>query len=106
MTGAEAAKQAADRAEAAAARPIIYYNDESDEEEGILIPGTPPGLQAAPGVVAGESQGGTTITLSLRTPERLRGPPDLVPALAHEPEASPEAQGIANKLYRDSQYEL
>ena len=73
-----------------------------------------------------ESQGGTTITLALRTPEHLRGPPELIPTLVSEPEASPEPQVqlpastaparmeegarkrhcIANKLYRNSQYKL
>jgi hypothetical protein len=92
MTGTEAAEQAANRAERAAARPIVHYENESDGEEGILVPGTPPGPQGAAGLVAGESHGGTTITLSLRTPDRLRGPPELVPTLAPSPEASPEAQ--------------
>jgi hypothetical protein len=86
-----------------------------------VVPGTPP--------VAGESQGGTSITLAIRTPERLRGPPNLVPTLLSEPEfepeSSPEAElppastapariedgagkrrRIANKRYTDSQYEL
>jgi hypothetical protein len=123
MTGAEAAEQAADKAERAVTRPIIPNEDNSDGDNGILVPGIPPG---APGLIAGESQGGTTITLSLRTPERLRGPPELVPTLAPEPEASPEPQVqlpastvparmeegawkrplIANKRYTDSQYEL
>ena len=126
MTGAEAAEKAADKAERAEARPIVHYQDESDGEEGILIPGTPPGPQGARGLISGESQGGTTITLSLRTPDRLRRPPGLIPTLAPEPEASPEAhvqlpastaparmeegpqkrRRMANKLYRDSQYEL
>jgi hypothetical protein len=126
MTGAEAAEQAADRAEKAAARPTVHNEDESDGEEGILVPGTPPGPQGAASLAAGESQGGTIITLSLRTPERLRGPPGLIPTITLSPEASPEAQvqlpastaparmdegarkrrRVANKLYRDSQYEL
>jgi hypothetical protein len=82
MTGAEAAEQAANKAERAAARPVTPQQDESDEEGGVLAPDTPPTL--------GESQGGTTITLAIRTPERLQGPPDLVPTLALEPEDSPE----------------
>jgi hypothetical protein len=91
ITGVEAAEQAADRAERAAAQPIMHNGDENDGEEGILVPGTPPSPQGVLGLAAGESQGGTTITLSLRTSERLRAPPDLVPALAPEPEASPKA---------------
>ena len=74
----------------------------------------------------GESQGGTSITLAIRTPERLRRPPDLVPQVASEPDSSPEPQvqlpastapgkiedgphkrrRIANNRYTDSQYEL
>ena len=82
------------------------------------MPSTPP--------PAGESQGGTTIALAIRTPERFRGPPELILALPSESEGTPEAQvqppastaparieqgpqkrrRMANKLYRDSQYEL
>jgi hypothetical protein len=106
------------------ARLIVHYGDESDGEESILVPGISQDPQGA-GLVAGESQGGTTITLSLRTPKCLRRPPDLISTLAPETEASPEAQiqlpaltapvrveegarkrrRMANKLYRDSQYE-
>jgi hypothetical protein len=126
MTGTEATEQAANRAERAAAQPFTPNKDESDGKEGILVPGTLPSPKGALSLVAGESQGGTTITLSLRTPDRLRASPDLVPALAPSPGASPEAQvqlpastaparmdegarkrrRVANKLYRDSQYEL
>jgi hypothetical protein len=67
MTGAEAAEQAADKAERAVTRPIIPNEDNSDGDNGILVPGIPPG---APGLIAGESQGGTTITLSLRMLKR------------------------------------
>ena len=122
MTGAEAAEQAADKAERAAARPVTPEQDESDRDDGILIPGTPPGA----GEILGESQGGTSITLAIRTPERLRGPPDLVPQVASEPDSSPEPQlqlpastapgriedgprkrrRMASKRYTDSQYEL
>jgi hypothetical protein len=49
MTGAGAAKKAANGAEKAAARPITPKRIESDEDEGILIPGTP--------LIAGESPG-------------------------------------------------
>ncbi len=46
-----------------------------------MIPGTPPALIALTGPAgpAGESQGGTTIILAMRNPERLRGGPDLAP---------------------------
>ena len=81
-----------------------------------------------PPLRSGKSQEGTTITLALRTPERLRGPPELIPTLTPEPEASPSPEPqiqlpastaparmeegarkrrrIANKLYRNSQYEF
>ena len=69
-----------------------------------------------------ESQGGNSIfILPVRTPERLRPPPDLAPSLEASPEASPEGlelppstaparmeQGrskrrkVANTLYRIS----
>jgi hypothetical protein len=49
-----------------------------------MVPGSP--------LTAGESQGGTTITLVVRTPEYLKGPPDLVPTLVSEPEDSPKPQ--------------
>ena len=48
------------------------------------MPGTPP--------LAGESQGGTTVTSAIRTPERLRGTPELIPALAPEAQGTSEAQ--------------
>ena len=110
MTGAEATKQAANKAEKAAAQPL-----ESDDDS----PGTPP--------LIGESQGGTTITLALRTPERLHRSHNLVPSIAYEALDSPESQAqppastapariegeeprkrrrMQNKLYRESQYEL
>jgi hypothetical protein len=70
-TRAEAAELAADQAEQssrAAGRQVARPDTpENSTEEGVIIPGTPPR--------AGESQGGTTITLAIRTPERLRGPP-------------------------------
>ena len=73
----------------------------------------------------GESQGGTTITLALRTPERLHRSLNLIPSLVSKPEDSPEPQVLLlvstapakikegeegarkrrrrrNKLYRDS----
>jgi hypothetical protein len=90
-------------------------------DDGTIVPETP--------LLMGESQGGTTITLALCTPERLHGSLDLVPSLASEPEDSPEPQvqlpastaparieegeggarkrrHMRNKVYRDSQYEL
>lgn len=57
-------KKAADSAERA--RPVTPRRDESDEDEVILVPGT--------ALIAGESQGGTTITLALSTPEASADP--------------------------------
>jgi hypothetical protein len=41
MTGIEAAEQAASKAEKAAARPLTPQQDESDKDDGIIVPGTP-----------------------------------------------------------------
>jgi hypothetical protein len=41
MTGAEAAEQAADRAEKAAARPPTPQQDKSDGDDDIMVSGTP-----------------------------------------------------------------
>ena len=82
------------------------------------MPGTPQ--------LASESQGRTTIALAIKTSDRLKGPRGLIPALASEPQGTPEAQvgppvsttparieegprkrrRVPNKLYRDSQHEL
>ena len=114
-------EQAANRAEKAAARPLTPQQGESDGDDGIIVPGTP--------LPMGESQGGTTITLALRTPKRLHRSLNLVPSLVSKPEDSPEPQvqlpastaparikegeegarkrrRMRNKFYRDSQYEL
>ena len=122
-TGTEAAEIIADKAEQSSkivSNQVSQLDTlKSSDDEDFLTSGTPPPR-------SGESQGGTTITLALRTPERLRGPPELIPTLAPEPEASPEPQvqlpastaparmeegarkrrRIANNLYRNSQYEL
>ena len=126
MTGAEAAEQAANRAEQAAnkaekaaARSLTPEQDKINEDDS---PGTP---------LIGESQGGTTITLALRTPEHLYRSHNLVPSLASEapdssePQMQPPASTapariegespqkrprkrrcMQNKFYRESQYEL
>jgi hypothetical protein len=126
MTDIKAAERAANQAEKAAARPVTPRQDESNEDDGILVPNTPPNAGEIAGEIAGESQGGTSITLAIRTPERLRGPPDLVPQVASEPDSSPEPQvqlpastapgriedgprkrrRMASKRYTNSQYEL
>jgi hypothetical protein len=121
LTGAEAAEKIADKAEKSSkvpGRQAVRPDTPEDSSKGVIVPCTPP--------LAGGSQGGTTIALAIRTPERLKGPPELVPALASEPQGTPEAQveppvstaparieegprkrrRVPNKLYRDSQYEL
>ena len=120
MTGAKAAEQAANKAEKTTARSLTPEQDKNNEDDN---PGTP----------LWESQGGTTITLALRTPERLRRAYNFASSLAFEgPDSSegpdsPESQAqppastapvriegegarkrrrVRNKLYRDSQYKL
>jgi hypothetical protein len=115
MTGAEAAEQAANKAEKTAAQPP--QQDKSNGDNNII----------------GESQGGTTITLALRTPERLQRSHNLISSTpseasdTSEASDSPESQAqppastapariegeeprkrrrLQNKLYRESQYEL
>jgi hypothetical protein len=53
---------------------------ESSDGE-VMVPVTPP-RPAGEAQLAGESQGGTTISLALRTPERLRLGPDLAPRVS------------------------
>ena len=84
MTGAETAERAADKAERTATRSITPQQDKNDEDDDILVPDTPP--------ITGESQSSTIITLAIKTPERLQGPPDLVPILTFEPTESPKHQ--------------
>jgi hypothetical protein len=57
---------------AAGKRPARETTPEKSSDEDVLVPGTPP-------TAAGESQGGTTITLAIRTLERLRTGADLAP---------------------------
>jgi hypothetical protein len=87
-TGAEAAEIAVNRAEQSSKVTGTEANQlnipETASDEDIIVPGTPS--------IGGESQGGTTITLAIRTPERLRGPSDLIPTLTSEPEDSPKPQ--------------
>ena len=54
----------------------------------IIVPITPP-RPASERRVAGESQGGTIITLALRTPDRLRPGPDLTPMILSAPGTEP-----------------
>jgi hypothetical protein len=73
-TGAEAAEIAADRAEQSSKmvgrQPTHEKTLENSGDEEVVVPGTPPEFP-------GESQGGTTITLAMGTPERLGAGSDL-----------------------------
>ena len=109
----------ANKAEKTAVQPLTSLQDKSDGDNNIIIPKIL--------LPIGESQGGTTITLALRTPEHLYRAYNLVPSLISEGPDSPESQAqppastapariegegarkkrrVQNKLYRDSQYEL
>jgi hypothetical protein len=121
LTWAEAAEMAADRAEKSGKMPgrqVARSDTPGNSSEDAIVPGRPP--------LSGESQGGITIALAIRTPEHLEGTPELITALTPVPQATPEAQveppaltaparieqdprrrrRAPNKLYRDSQYEL
>jgi hypothetical protein len=78
-----AADQAEQRSRLAANQTASPGTPESGVED-VIVPSTPP--------LPGESQGGTTIALAIRTPERLQGPPELIPAMASESQGTPEAQ--------------
>ena len=68
LTGAETAKMAADRADKSNKMPdgqVARSDIPENSSKDIIVPGTPP--------LVGESQGGTTIALAIRTPERLKG---------------------------------
>jgi len=94
------------------------------DDEDIIIPGTPPRI--AP--IVEESQGEGTIfvkPLAIRTPERLRPPPDVTPVLDASLETSLELAKLSasiaparmkkecsrcskkpNSLYTNSQYKM
>jgi hypothetical protein len=88
-TGTEAAEIAADKAEKSSKIPDRRGEDNPENSDGeIIVPATPP----RPAQLAGESQGGTTITLALRTPERLRLGPNLAPRVSPAQENEPAWQ--------------
>jgi hypothetical protein len=92
FTGAEAAEITANQAEQSnkiASTP--QENTPGNDDDEIIVPATPPRPAGQP-QVAGESQGGTTITLAVRTPDRLRPGPDLCPRASSAPETEPEWQ--------------
>ena len=91
-TGVEAAELAVDKAEhnsnAAGKQLARQDTPENGSDEDIIVPATPPR--------AYESQGGTTIILAVRTPERLRPGPDLRPTIITSPETDPSWQLAAS----------
>ena len=87
LTGAELAERAMVTRERAERAALM-----EEEEDGLqIIPDTPPHSPR----LAGESQGGTTITLAIRTPECPRVPPrDPPPLLSFlPPSTAPPALG-------------
>ena len=91
FTGAEAAEMAADKAEKNSKMPdrrLTRENSPESSDGEVIVPATPP----RPDQLAGESQGGNTITLALRTPERLRLGPDLAPTVTPSGETEPAWQ--------------
>jgi hypothetical protein len=94
FTGAEAAEIAADKAEKSSRVPRIeplYESSSENSDSEVMVPAMPP-RPAGKAQLAGESQGGTTITLALRTPERLRLGPDLIPRVSPPRESEPAWQ--------------
>ena len=82
---------AADKAEKSSKIPDKHptHEDGPESSDGeVIVPATPP----RPTRLAGESQGGNTITLALRTPERLRLGPDLAPRVTPPGETEPAWQ--------------
>ena len=66
LLGQRAAEKAADKAEKSSnvpSRQVARLVTPEDSSKDAIVPGTP--------LLAGESQGGTTIALALKTPERL-----------------------------------
>jgi hypothetical protein len=87
-TGAEAAEITANRAQQSdkvVGKQLMRELTPNDDDDEIIMPITPPGL-------AGESQGGSTVTLALRTPERLHYGPDLTLNVSSARETEPAWQ--------------
>src|SRR5947209_4019349 len=76
--GAEAAEREADQAEQsgkkAGKQPARESTPENSGDKAVQVPATPPRPR-----IEVESQGGATIALAIRTPERLRSTSDLAP---------------------------
>jgi hypothetical protein len=91
FTGAEAAEIAADKAEKSSRVPGIerlYESSSESNDSEAMVPATPP-RPVGKTQLAGESRGATTITLALRTPERLRLGPDLTPRVSPPRDSEP-----------------
>jgi hypothetical protein len=89
--GAEAAEIAADKAEKSSRVPGIerlYESSSESNDSEVMVPATPP-RPVGKTQLAGESRGATTITLALRTPERLRLGPDLTPRVSPPRDSEP-----------------
>jgi len=89
--GAEAAEIAADKAEKSSRVPGIerlYESSSESNDSEVMMPATPP-RPVGKTQLAGESRGATTITLALRTPERLRLGPDLTPRVSPPRDSEP-----------------
>ena len=69
----------------------LYKSSSENSDSEVMVPATP-SRPAGMAQLAGESQGGTTITLALRTPERLRLGPDLIPRVSPPRESEPAWQ--------------
>jgi hypothetical protein len=86
LIGAEIALKELKAREALASRERTTVTPKEDVYEGVIVLNTPPG-------VVGESQGGTSITLTIRTPEALRQAPVPTPSMfrpfPEEPSAPP-----------------
>jgi hypothetical protein len=79
LSGFEVAALELKGREALARKEAIAISDTGEsDDEGIVVPGTPPGT---PPRLVGESQGGATMTLAVRpSPEQARRIPPPVPA--------------------------
>src|SRR5271154_5982665 len=69
----------------------LYESSSENSDSEVMVPATPP-RPAGKAQLAEESQGGTTITLALRTPGQLRLGPDLIPRVSPPRESEPAWQ--------------
>jgi len=69
----------------------LYESSSESNDSEVMVPATPP-RPVGKTQLAGESRGATTITLALRTPERLRLGPDLIPRVSPPRESEPAWQ--------------